>query len=123
MVIVPILPDAEFGPNDHRNDALHFSFRYDFMNFVFCEQTQPTANRVVSDSEWIESDEDEIGFDNNDRIDLRFNYGLIPWDRVVKMTQTFRFDQYIFNLLWLDCRWTHNQWDSCGRFFSTRPIT
>ena len=51
------------------------------MNFVFCEQTQLTANRVVSDSEWIESDEDEIGFDNNDRIDLRFNYGLIPWDQ------------------------------------------
>ena len=123
IVIVPILPHTEFGPNDHRNDALHFSFRCDFMNFVFCDQTQPTANRVVSDSEWIESDEDQIGFDNNDRIDLRFNYGLIPWDRVVKMTQTFRFDQYIFNLLWLDCRWTHNQWDSCGRFFSTRPTT
>ena len=73
------------------------------MNFAFCKQTQLTANRVVSDSEWIESDEDEIGFDNNDRIDLRFNYGLIPWDRLVKMTQTFRFDQYIIILLRLDC--------------------
>ena len=25
MVIVSILPNAEFGPNDHREDATHFS--------------------------------------------------------------------------------------------------
>ena len=25
MVVVSILPQAEFGPNDHREDALHFS--------------------------------------------------------------------------------------------------
>ena len=41
---------------------------------------------------------------------------------IVKMTQTFRFDQYIFNLFWLDCWRTHNQWDSCGWFLSTRSI-
>ena len=85
-------------------------------------QTQSIANRVQSDPEWIESDENEAVFDNNDRVDLRFNYGLISLD-VVKITQTFRFDKYIFNLLWLDCRWTYNQWNSCGRLLSTRPIT
>ena len=25
MVIVSLLPHAEFGPNDHREDALHFT--------------------------------------------------------------------------------------------------
>ena len=25
MVVVSILPHAEFGPNDHRKDALHFN--------------------------------------------------------------------------------------------------
>ena len=27
MVIIPILPQAEFGPNDHREDAPHFILR------------------------------------------------------------------------------------------------
>ena len=48
---------------------------------MFIRKTLPTANRVVSDSEWIESDEDQASFDNNDRIDLRLNYGLIPWEQ------------------------------------------
>ena len=26
MVIIPILFQAEFGPNDHREDAFHFTF-------------------------------------------------------------------------------------------------
>ena len=26
MVIIPILPRAEFGPNDHREDAAHFIY-------------------------------------------------------------------------------------------------
>ena len=26
MVIIPILPQAEFGPTDHREDAPHFIF-------------------------------------------------------------------------------------------------
>jgi len=27
MIVVSILPHAEFGPNDHREDAPHFSIR------------------------------------------------------------------------------------------------
>ena len=27
MVVIPILPQAEFGPNDHREDAPHFILR------------------------------------------------------------------------------------------------
>ena len=29
MFIIPILPQVEFGPNDHREDALHFSSHHD----------------------------------------------------------------------------------------------
>ena len=28
MVIVSILPHAGFGPNDHRKDTLHFTYRW-----------------------------------------------------------------------------------------------
>lgn len=62
-----------------------YSFIYKFHLYLvlryFLRKTLPTANRVVSDSEWIESDEDQASFDNNDRIDLRLNYGLIPWEQ------------------------------------------
>ena len=51
-------------------------FLENFTNWSI-RQTQSIANRVLSDSEWNESDEDEAIFDNNDRIDLRFNYGKI----------------------------------------------
>ena len=30
MVVDTILPQAEFGPNDHRKDALHFTTYYQF---------------------------------------------------------------------------------------------
>ena len=36
MVIIPILPQAEFGPDDHREDALHFRTKltkFSFNNF------------------------------------------------------------------------------------------
>ena len=51
-------------------------FLENFTNWSI-RKTQSIANRVLSESEWIESDEDEAIFDNNDRIDLRFNYGKI----------------------------------------------
>lgn len=54
-------------------------FLENFTNWSI-RQTQSIANRVLSDSEWNESDEDEAILDNNDRIDLRFNYGKISWD-------------------------------------------
>ena len=35
MVVVPILPHAEFGQNDHRDDAAHFIIRLQNHQRVF----------------------------------------------------------------------------------------
>jgi len=45
------------------------------------ENSAPYGGPLMVDFAMVEVDDDEAGYDNNNRINLRFNYGLVPSDQ------------------------------------------
>ena len=65
MVVVSILPNAEFGRNDHREDAVHFMNQYHFKfimgyppkkiesDFFVCEYHFLDRTRPAGTKRWL----------------------------------------------------------------------
>ena len=76
MVVVPMLSHAEFGPNDHQEDASHFTFSGDIMSMsLLCAGIHAAKFRMISDIDLSDGWEGPIWISKSDKAKMpNFEY-------------------------------------------------
>ena len=76
VVVVPMLSHAEFGPNDHQEDASHFTFSGDIMSMsLLCAGIHAAKFRMISDIDLSDGWEGPIWISKSDKAKMpNFEY-------------------------------------------------